>query len=64
MKVKCYLIAAGLLFGFQTVGQLIRVMAQIPIQIGPLNIPVSLSAIGLVVTLLLCLWAFLLMAKQ
>ena len=64
MNVKPYLIVTGILFGIQTVGQLIRVAGQIPIQIGPLSIPVSLSAFGLVLTLLLSIWAFRLAVKQ
>ena len=64
MNVKPYLIVTGVLFGFQTVGQFIRVVNQIPIQVGSLNIPVSLSAVGFVVTLLLCIWAFRLVVRQ
>ena len=64
MNVKPYLIVTGILFGFQTVGQFIRVAGEIPIQVGSLSIPVSLSAAGLVLTLLLSIWAFRLAAKQ
>ncbi len=64
MNVKPYLIVTGILFGFQTVGQLIRVASQIPIQVGSLTIPVSLSAAGCVVTLLLCIWAFRLVVRK
>jgi hypothetical protein len=64
MNVKPYLIVTGILFGLQTVGQFIRVVGQIPIQIVSLNIPVSLSAVGFVITLLLCIWAFRLSVKQ
>ena len=64
MNVKPYLIVTGILFGFQTIGQLIRVAGQIPIQVGSLSVPVSLSAVGLVLTLLLSIWAFRLVAKQ
>ena len=64
MNVEPYQIVTGILFGIQTVGQLIRVAGQIPIQIGSLGIPVSLSAFGLVLTLLLSIWAFRLAVKQ
>ena len=64
MNVKPYLLVTGILFGLQTVGQLIRVAGQIPIQVGSFNIPASLSVAGLGVTLLLCIWAFRLAAKQ
>ena len=64
MNVKPYLIVTGILFGLQTIGQLCRVIFQVPIQVGTINIPVWPSAIGLIVTLLLCTWAFRLAIKR
>ena len=64
MDTKTYLVLTGTLFGLQTFGQLFRVIYQVPIQVGPVNIPVWPSAFGLVVTLLLCVWAFRLARRQ
>ena len=58
MNVKIYLIVTGVLFGLQTLGQLSRLIFQVPIQVGTLNVPVWPSALGLIVTLVLCIWAF------
>jgi hypothetical protein len=63
MNEKNYLIVSGVIFGLQTVGQLIRLIFQIPAQVGTLNIPVWPSALGLLVTVSLCVWAFRLASK-
>ena len=63
MNDKTYLIVSGVLFGLSTIGQLIRLIFQIPVQVGTLNIPVWPSALGLIVALSLCIWAFRLASK-
>ena len=63
MNDKTYLIVSGFIFGLSTIGQLIRLIFQIPVQVGTLNIPVWPSALGLIVALSLCIWAFRLASK-
>jgi hypothetical protein len=63
MNDKIYLIVSGVIFGLSTIGQLIRLIFQIPVQVGTLNIPVWPSALGLIVALSLCIWAFRLASK-
>jgi len=63
MGIKVYLMITGVLFGLQTIGQLFRLIYQVPIQIGTISIPVWISAPGLIVTLFLCVWAFQLARK-
>lgn len=63
MNDKTYLIVSGVIFGLSTIGQLIRLIFQIPVQVGTLNIPVWPSALGLIVALSLCIWAFRLASK-
>jgi len=63
MNDKTYLIVSGVIFGLITIGHLIRLIFQIPVQVGALNIPVWPSALGLIVALSLCIWAFRLASK-
>ena len=58
MNDKTYLIVSGVIFGLSTIGQLIRLIFQIPVQVGSLNIPVWPSGLGLIVVLSMCIWAF------
>ena len=63
MNDKTYLIVSGVIFGLITIGHLIRLIFQIPVQVGTLNIPVWPSALGLIVALSMCIWAFRLASK-
>ena len=63
MNDKTYLIVSGIIFSLSTIGQLIRLIFQVPVQVGTLNIPVWPSALGLIVALSLCIWAFRLASK-
>lgn len=58
MNDKPYLIVTGALFGLITLGQLMRLTYQIPVQIGAWNIPLWPSLIAVVLALALCVWAF------
>ncbi len=63
MNDKTYLIVSGVIFGLSTIGQLIRLIFQVPVQVATLNIPVWPSALGLIVALSMCIWAFRLASK-
>jgi hypothetical protein len=63
MTVRTFLIVAGTLFALQAIGQLIRVVFLVPIEVGALTIPVWPSIVGLLVTLVLCIWAFRLASR-
>ena len=58
MNDKNYLIVSGVIFGLITVGQLARLIYQIPVQIGLLNVPVWPSFIAVALALALCVWSF------
>ena len=58
MKDKTYLIVSGVVFALWTVGQLSRLIYQIPVQVGTWNVPIWPSIFGTVLALLLCIWAF------
>ena len=58
MNDKYYLIVSGVIFGLITVGQLARLVYQIPVQIGPMNVPIWPSFIGVTLALVLCIWSF------
>ena len=63
MNNKTYLIVSGVLFGLITIGQLIRLIFQVPVQLGSLNLPMWPSVLAVLVALSLCMWAFLLARK-
>ena len=64
MQVKPYLIISGLPFALQTIGQFVRVVLGVRMRIAEMSIPRWPSAIGVFVTLLLCVCAFLLAGRQ
>lgn len=64
MKAKAYLIITGILFGIIAVVHLLRLIYQWPVQIGLVNMPVWASCAGLLIAAVLCVWAFLLVAKE
>jgi hypothetical protein len=63
MPVRTFLIVAGTLFALQTIGQPIRVVFLAPIEVGALTVPVWPSIVGLLVTLVLCIWALRLASR-
>ncbi|MBI4005391.1 MAG: hypothetical protein HY356_01875 [Gammaproteobacteria bacterium] len=64
MGTKAYLIITGVLFGIIAVLHLLRLIYQWPLQVGTVNIPIIVSCAGLLVTAVLCVWAFLLVARK
>lgn len=58
MNGKTYQVISGVFFGLITIGQLIRLIFQIPVQVGILNVPLWPSALGFIVALTMCIWAF------
>jgi len=63
MNDKTYLIVSGIFFGLITIGQLIRLIFQIPVQIGSLNLPMWPSVLAIILALTLCILAFRLVRK-
>ena len=63
MNNKPYLIVSGIIFGLSTIGQSMRLIFQIPVQIGAINMPVWSSVIGLIVVSPMCIWAIRLASK-
>ena len=58
MKNNSYMIISGTIFGLITLGQLIRLIYRVPVQIGALNLPLWPSVIAVIVAFGLCIWAF------
>lgn len=53
-----YVVVSGVIFGFMALAQLLRVVNQVSIQIGSVEIPVWASWVAVVVAGSLCAWAF------
>jgi hypothetical protein len=58
MTRNSYQTVSGLVFGLITLGQGIRAVRELPVQVGATSIPVWVSWIAVVVAGGLCLWAF------
>ena len=63
MTDKTYLIVSGIFFGLITIGQLIRLIFQVPVQIGSLNLPMWPSVLAIILAVTLCILAFRLVRK-
>lgn len=64
MKDKPYLIFSGIVFALVTLGHLLRLTYQIPVQVGGWSVPLWPSMIAVVVTFALFVWAFRLAKAQ
>ena len=64
MKDKPFLIVSGVVFALWALGQLYRVMMQVPVQFGTVNVPIWPSIFGTVLAVALCIWAFALAKRQ
>ena len=64
MKDKPYLIFSGIVFALVTLGHLLRLTYQIPVQVGGWSVPLWPSMIAVVVTFALFVWAFRLARAQ
>ena len=53
-----YVVVSGVIFGFMALAQLLRVVNQVSIQIGSVEIPVWASWVAVVVAGVMCTWAF------
>ena len=53
-----YVVVSGVVFGFIALAQLLRVVNQVSIQIGGVEIPVWASWVAVVVAGGMCAWAF------
>ena len=58
MRRSGYQTISGLVFGLITLGQGIRAVRQLPVQIGATSVPVWVSWVAVVVAGSLCIWAF------
>lgn len=57
MNDKPYILITGALFGLITIGQLARLLFRIPVQVGPVNVPMWPSLIAVALALFFCIWA-------
>ena len=64
MRRSGYQTMSGMVFGLITLGQGVRAVLQLPVQVGTTSIPVWLSWIAVVVAGSLCVWAFRSSAEQ
>ena len=58
MKRSGYQTVSGLAFGLITLGQAIRAVRELPVQVGSTSIPIWVSWVAVVVAGGLCVWAF------
>jgi len=63
MNDKAYLIVSGVFFGLITIGQLIRLIFQVSVQMDSLILPMWPSVLAIILALTLCIWAFRLVRK-
>jgi hypothetical protein len=56
--MRGYLVVSGVLFGAVALLHLLRLIYGWPAAVGTMSMPLWVSAVGLVVTGGLCLWAF------
>jgi hypothetical protein len=64
MKRQAYFYISGCIFGVVGILHFIRIVFQLPVQIGTLSVPVGLSWVGGVVAFILCAWGFRLAGKE
>jgi uncharacterized membrane protein YecN with MAPEG domain len=53
---KTGLRVASILFGLFAIGHLVRLIKQIPVQVGSHQIPMTLSWVALIIAAILCIW--------
>ena len=58
MCMKAYLLISGIIFGLVAILHLVRLVRQMPVQLGGWAFPMRLSWGGLVAAAILCIWAF------
>ena len=63
MSSRAYFIVSGTIFGLVAVAHLVRVVYQMPVQVGEWAFPMWLSWCGLVVAGALCVWGFRLLRR-
>jgi uncharacterized membrane protein YecN with MAPEG domain len=61
---KTGLRVASVLFGLFAIGHLIRLIKQIPVQVGSHQIPMGLSWVALIIAALLCIWLWRLSSRR
>ena len=58
MSRNAYLLISAAIFGLIGIGHVLRLVWQIPVQIGDMQAPMWPSAGAVVLTVVLCAWAF------
>ncbi|MDX1404788.1 MAG: hypothetical protein R3192_09630 [Woeseiaceae bacterium] len=58
MKDRPYLIVSGLLFSLVALAHLLRLAYKVPLQVGEWSVPLWPSAVAVIVTFSLLVWAF------
>jgi len=60
---KTGLRVASVLFGLFAIGHLIRLINQIPVQVGSHQIPMGVSWVALIIAAILCIWLWRLASR-
>jgi hypothetical protein len=55
---------ASIMFAIFAIGHLLRLIKQIPVQVGSHQIPMGVSWVALVIAALLCIWLWRLSSKS
>jgi hypothetical protein len=64
MKMKVYVAVSALIFVLVSLGHLVRLMEDWPVQVGPFNLPVWASAIALLVSGAVAGWGLSLLRRH
>ncbi|NIO11475.1 MAG: hypothetical protein GTO40_27030 [Deltaproteobacteria bacterium] len=64
MNLSAYLVISGVIFGLVALLHVLRVVNSWSFQLGPWWVPMGASWIGIIVPLLLCVWAFWLASRS
>lgn len=51
-----YVAISALIFGVVAIGHLIRLLKRWTVQIGPYSVPMSVSWVGLIITVVISIW--------
>lgn len=58
MTTKNYCIVSGLLLSLVAIAHLLRIVGDLPVQVGSYDVPMFVSWFGLIVPAALAVWAF------
>ena len=64
MKTRTYLLISGVIFGLVCLGHLLRVVFNWPLVIGTLDVPMTVSWMGMIITAGLVVWVIAMLTRE